>query len=136
MYISPLQVFAGDKASKSYFARAIDVDTRMAGFLIHVLKLYRPNVTCIVAPYEADAQLSYLSINNIVDCIISEDSDTIPYGCKNVIFKLDWQGNCKQLHIQKLFGTRISGFDLTVFTPEMLIAMCVAAGCDYLVGDF
>lgn len=37
-----------------------------------------------MAPYEADAQLAFLSRENIVDAVISEDSDLIPYGCKKV----------------------------------------------------
>jgi exonuclease-1 len=38
----------------------------------------------VVAPYEADAQLAYLSRNRMVDFVISEDSDTLPYGCRRV----------------------------------------------------
>jgi len=41
-------------------------------------------VRYLVAPYEADAQLAYLSMKGIVDVVISEDSDTIPYGCRRV----------------------------------------------------
>ena len=41
-------------------------------------------VLCTVAPYEADAQLSFLCRENLVDAVIGEDSDTIPYGCKEV----------------------------------------------------
>ena len=47
----------------------------------------------MVAPYEADAQLAFLSRMDIVDLVISEDSDTIVYGCKSVLFKLDKEGN-------------------------------------------
>lgn len=42
------------------------------------------NVDCIVAPYEADAQLAFLSREGIVDCVISEDSDLLVFGCKKV----------------------------------------------------
>jgi exonuclease-1 len=41
-------------------------------------------VRYLVAPYEADAQLAYLSMKGAVDVVISEDSDTIPYGCRRV----------------------------------------------------
>lgn len=40
----------------------------------------------IVAPYEADAQLAFLSRTGAVDVVITEDSDCLPYGCKKVIF--------------------------------------------------
>eukprot|EP01041_Mallomonas_annulata_P005736 gene5736-11598_t len=67
--------------ARQHFSRAVDVTPRMAAELIKICKQTRPSVTCIVAPYEADAQLAYLSINNLVDAVISEDSDTIPFGC-------------------------------------------------------
>lgn len=41
-------------------------------------------VDFIVAPYEADAQMTFLSINNLVDAVITEDSDLIPFGCSRV----------------------------------------------------
>lgn len=41
-------------------------------------------VECIVAPYEADAQLAYLSREGIVDLVITEDSDLLVFGCKQV----------------------------------------------------
>lgn len=46
------------------------------------------NVECIVSPYEADAQLGYLSQTGYVDVVISEDSDLLTFGCKKVLFKL------------------------------------------------
>ena len=41
-------------------------------------------VECIVAPYEADAQLAYLSKEGVVDLIITEDSDLLVFGCRKV----------------------------------------------------
>lgn len=50
--------------------------------LIQVLK--KEKVDYIVAPYEADAQMAFLSINKLVDAVITEDSDLIPFGCSRV----------------------------------------------------
>lgn len=50
------------------------------------------NIQYIVAPYEADAQLAYLYMNQIVDLVITEDSDLLAYGCEKVLFKLDTNG--------------------------------------------
>jgi exonuclease-1 len=50
-------------------------------------------VDCITAPYEADAQLAYLSKTGIAQLVISEDSDLIPFGCEKVLFKMDKVGN-------------------------------------------
>ena len=41
-------------------------------------------VECIVAPYEADAQLAFLSKSGIADVVITEDSDLLVFGCKKV----------------------------------------------------
>ena len=41
-------------------------------------------VDCIVAPYEADAQLAYLMKTGITEYTISEDSDLLVYGCEKV----------------------------------------------------
>jgi exonuclease-1 len=61
----------------------------MAAELISCLKTTRPAVKCIVAPYEADAQLAYLCRQDIVDGVVTEDSDAIPYGCKEVWSETD-----------------------------------------------
>lgn len=42
------------------------------------------NIDCIVSPFEADAQLSFFSLNKIVSCVITEDSDLLAYGCEKV----------------------------------------------------
>ena len=41
-------------------------------------------VDCIVAPYEADAQLAYLNKCGIAQVIITEDSDLLLFGCERV----------------------------------------------------
>ena len=43
----------------------------------------------VVAPYEADAQLAFLYREGIVDAVITEDSDLLPYGARRVFYKLD-----------------------------------------------
>lgn len=43
-------------------------------------------VDCLVAPYEADAQLAYLNKAGIVQAIITEDSDLLAFGCKKVLY--------------------------------------------------
>lgn len=50
-------------------------------------------VDCIVAPYEADAQLAYLTKSGFAQAVITEDSDLLAFGCKKV--------SCTQLlHLQ------------------------------------
>jgi exonuclease-1 len=88
----------------------------------------------VVAPYEADAQLSFLCAHNLVDGVISEDSDCIPYHCSSVLFKLDKRtGTCAHLSLRTLQtqSRQPDSFDLQGFSRAMLVAMCVASGCDY-----
>lgn len=40
----------------------------------------------IVAPYEADAQMAFMEREGLVDGIITEDSDMLVFGCRNVRF--------------------------------------------------
>jgi exonuclease-1 len=113
-------------------SRSIDITPRMAAQLMHVLRDHRPDVKYLVAPYEADAQLAYLSATGAVDAVITEDSDTLPYGCKHVIFKMDARsGLCQTIRLEEVFLTHIPGFDLRTFTQDMLLTMCIASGCDY-----
>lgn len=42
------------------------------------------NVDYIVAPYEADAQMAFMEREGLVDGIITEDSDMLVFGCRNV----------------------------------------------------
>lgn len=59
----------------------------MANELIQILKT--EGVEFVVAPYEADAQLAYLSRlepeKGGIVAVISEDSDLMAYGCNVVL---------------------------------------------------
>ena len=46
--------------------------------------LQQAGVPFIVAPYEADAQMAFLALNQRVHAVITEDSDMLPYGCPRV----------------------------------------------------
>ena len=61
----------------------------------------RIGVECIVAPYEADAQLAYLEKEGIVDLVITEDSDLLVFGCKRVLFKMDDVGNGNLIDLER-----------------------------------
>lgn len=100
----------------------------------------------LVAPYEADAQLAYLALNDIVDAIVTEDSDLIVYGCPRVlvttrprltfqiIYKLDKNGYGQQLLFSQLGNNSEKDLDLKSFTRENFRHMCIISGCDYLDG--
>jgi exonuclease-1 len=122
-------------AARNFYARAVDITPAMAAELIQILRTTRPSVSCLVAPYEADAQLSYLSDHGLIDIVVTEDSDSIPYACRDILFKLDRDGSCQRLILSDLSNQLIDKFDLRAFSEEMILVMCILSGCDYLVSD-
>ncbi|KAJ8558922.1 hypothetical protein ON010_g8527 [Phytophthora cinnamomi] len=107
--------------------RAVSVTNDMVMKLIAVLR--RMNITFYVAPYEADAQLAFMSRQKIVDVVISDDSDCVPYGVKTALFKLSPDGWGSELKRRSLGANEELSF--VGWTEEMFIQLCVLAGCDY-----
>lgn len=85
---------------------------------------------CIVAPYEADAQLAYLSLTGYVSVVISEDSDLLVYGCEQVLYKLDSTGHGSLIRLSDL--SACTSFDFRSWSQDRFCWMCVLSGCDYL----
>ncbi|XP_033332620.2 exonuclease tos isoform X2 [Megalopta genalis] len=113
---------------RNLLRRSIDVTHEMALQLIK--QCQKMNVDCIVAPYEADAQLAYLNISGIADVVITEDSDLTLFGCKKVFFKMDVYGHgtlVDQEHLHLAMGLQAEQFSMDSFRY-----MCILSGCDYL----
>ncbi|KAK7247222.1 hypothetical protein RIF29_42099 [Crotalaria pallida] len=110
------------------YQKAVDISPAIARDLIQVLK--QENVQYIVAPYEADAQMTFLAITKQVDAVITEDSDLIPFGCPRIIFKMDKFGQGVQFQYSMLEKNKELSFE--GFNRQMLLEMCILSGCDYL----
>jgi hypothetical protein len=106
------------------FQRCVDITPAMAHQVI--LTLRRCGVEFVVAPYEADAQLAYLAHRGDIACVITADSDLIPYGCANVFLKMDKLGNGHLIDTSRLVEV-LHGFD-----ADMLRIFCCLTGCDYM----
>ncbi|OMO83933.1 XPG/Rad2 endonuclease [Corchorus olitorius] len=106
----------------------------MAHQLIQILR--SENIEFVVAPYEADAQLAYLSTLEAekggVVAVITEDSDLLAYGCPATIFKMDRYGNGEELVLSNIFDSVTSKPSFRNFDKELFTGMCVLAGCDFL----
>ncbi|NXC39028.1 EXO1 Exonuclease, partial [Penelope pileata] len=123
------QLFREGKLSEARdcFARSVNVTHAMAH---EVIKAARTRgVDCIVAPYEADAQLAYLNKTGVVQAIITEDSDLLAFGCKKVFLKIDKFGNGLEIDQARLGNCKQLG---NIFTEEKFRYMCILSGCDYL----
>lgn len=74
------------KKAISLYKGSVSVKPYLLQALIHQLKAV--NVEFVIAPYEADSQLAYMSLSGYIHSIVTEDSDLIVYGCNNILFKL------------------------------------------------
>ncbi|NXO30799.1 EXO1 Exonuclease, partial [Cisticola juncidis] len=113
--------------AREYFGRSINITHAMAHEVIKAARAQ--GVDCIVAPYEADAQLAYLNKIGMVQAIITEDSDLLAFGCKKVFLKIDKFGNGLEIDQARLGNCKQLG---NVFTEEKFRYMCILSGCDYL----
>ncbi|XP_004463383.1 exonuclease 1 [Dasypus novemcinctus] len=113
--------------ARECFSRSINITHAMAHKVIKAAR--SQGVDCLVAPYEADAQLAYLNKAGIVQAIITEDSDLLAFGCKKVILKMDQFGNGLEIDQARLGMCKQLG---DVFTEEKFRYMCILSGCDYL----
>ncbi|XP_045443080.1 exonuclease 1 isoform X2 [Pipistrellus kuhlii] len=113
--------------ARDCFTRCVNITHAMAHKVIKAARAQ--GVDCLVAPYEADAQLAYLNKAGIVQAIVTEDSDLLAFGCKKVILKMDQFGNGLEIDQARLGMCRQLG---DVFTEEKFRYMCILSGCDYL----
>ncbi|WBW73991.1 exonuclease I Exo1 [Schizosaccharomyces osmophilus] len=112
------------------FSHCVDVTPEMAAKVIAALKEH--GISSIVAPYEADSQLVYLEKERIIDGIITEDSDMLVFGAKQVLFKMDSFGNCVKIQREDLFKKQ--EVDLRLLSDEKFRHMSIFSGCDYTDG--
>ncbi|XP_067844387.1 exonuclease 1 [Heptranchias perlo] len=113
--------------ARECFTRCVNITPAMAH---NVIKAARAKgMDCIVAPYEADAQLAYLNKIGIAQAVITEDSDLLAFGCKKVVLKVDKYGNGLEIDKAQFGKCKQLG---DVFTEEKFRYMCILSGCDYL----
>lgn len=117
-------------AAADHFAKAVDITPQLAHAVQAAASLL--GVEIIVAPYEADAQLAFLSRTAYVDAVISEDSDLLVYGCPEVLFKFDSaSGMCDRILERDVAGCL--GFP-THANGDFLKHVALLNGCDYCPG--
>ncbi|KAA0711085.1 Exonuclease 1 [Triplophysa tibetana] len=113
--------------ARECFTRCVNITPSMAHDVIKAARAR--GVDCVVAPYEADAQLAFLNKLGIAQAVITEDSDLLAFGCKKVILKMDKQGNGLEIDQCHLGRCKSLG---NIFTEEKFRYMCILSGCDYL----
>eukprot|EP00755_Sulcionema_specki_P010522 Sspe_Gene.46702::Locus_23413_Transcript_1_1_Confidence_1.000_Length_2314::g.46702::m.46702/K10746/EXO1; exonuclease 1 len=114
--------------ARTDFMTGLEVSPQLAHSVMKVLQSHC--VECIVAPYEADAQLAYLCHIGYIDMVMTEDSDLIAYLTPAVLFKVDHSGNGVLVRSSRL--TEVKDLSFTLFNPDMILTNFIMAGCDYL----
>jgi exonuclease-1 len=124
---------AGNKtlANFQYF-QSIDVSPAMAFYVKKRLEeIFASGLEFIVAPYEADSQLAYLSRIGYVDIVITEDSDLLAFGAQVILYKMGRSFDGVEYRL-KDFQTRCEEFDFSGWNHDRFIQFCILCGCDYL----
>jgi flap endonuclease-1 len=80
----------------------------------------------IKAPEEADSQCAYLSKNNLVHGVATEDMDILTFGTNRLLrkFSAKKKGNIIEIDLKKV----LSEMDITM---KQFIEMCILLGSDY-----
>lgn len=115
--------------AKQLMKQCVNITPELAHQLI--CELRRCRIDYVIAPYEADAQLTFLNLNGYVDLVISEDSDLLLFGCERVLYKMDANGNGMLVEKSKIPLCLGSG-GTTHFTHDKFRWACILSGCDYL----
>ena len=80
-------------------------------------------VPFIFAPEEADSQCAYLSHNNLVDYVASEDMDLLTFGTKKLL-KNFMKKDMYEIDLNTILSN-------SKFTMDQFIDLCILLGCDY-----
>ena len=74
--------------------------------------------------------MAYLCRNNIIEYVCTEDSDLIAYGCKKIIYKLNFKtGTCKIITSDTIFNDEKSPFFNWEYSQ--FLHFCILSGCDF-----
>lgn len=85
-----------------------------------------------MAPYEADAQMTYLEATGLVDGIITEDSDLLVFGARLVLFKFDTSGTVMAISRADFGQIHSSTVSFVGWSDKQFREMAVLSGCDYI----
>ncbi|KAG5858699.1 flap endonuclease-1 H3TH domain-containing protein [Encephalitozoon hellem] len=109
--------------AKGFMRQCITVTREIVSDIAKMLE--RINVEYIISPYESDAQLCYLQRVGYIDCILTEDSDLIPYGSNRILYKFDC-AFVQEFTRDCLTEARGKDFE------ENILDISILSGCDYL----
>ncbi|CAO3635925.1 unnamed protein product [Mucor fragilis] len=98
-----------------------------------IRKLKEKTIQCIVAPYEAAAQLTHLAKTGKVAAVVTENAenaDLLAFGCPNFIYNLDASGHGIGICMDKVISNSKS--PLCGYDAETIRHISILSGCNYL----
>lgn len=132
-HASAMELFEKGKFedANKLFTQAIDISPAMACFVKTQLEsIFGERLAFLVAPYEADSQLAYLSKVGLADIIVTEDSDLLVFGAARMLYKLDKDFNGFEVSLSRL--NECAEFSFEGWSHDKFIFFCIVSGCDYL----
>ncbi|XP_027197152.2 exonuclease tos [Dermatophagoides pteronyssinus] len=114
-----------EREARWLMRQCVDVTFEMCRQVIECCR--KENIDCLVAPFEADAQITYLVNNNLADYAITEDSDLLAFGCKRALYKLDRETERGRMVDISRLDRCFKNLDWKKFQ-----LMCILSGCDYI----
>ena len=110
---------------KKYYNLCSSITQKEYNDIIKLIKLF--GFTYIFSKEEADSQCAYISKKGFVDYVISDDSDLLLFGCKNIIknFTLNEKKKMKVINLSKIL-------DETKLKMKSFIQLGILLGCDYV----
>ena len=132
-----LDIQGNHEEAKKFFGKSMVISSKMINLFIEIL--HKLDIEVIIAPYEADAQISYLCKEGIADFGVSEDSDIVVFGWPTLVCKLQPSGDWSVIRIneiwEKSFKTKWKDkglLELAQFNHEVFVFVWIMSGCDYL----
>lgn len=104
-----------------YMQQSVTITQSQMNECIDVAALF--GIPVIDAIEEADSQCAYLSKNNLVDYVASEDMDMLPFGTKILVRNIG-----KKTQVQISLDVILTKLNIT---HEQFVEICILLGCDY-----
>ncbi|KAG8073932.1 hypothetical protein GUJ93_ZPchr0006g42684 [Zizania palustris] len=119
------QVYLGNERRKLE-SHAESVSSEMFAECQELLQMF--GLPYIIAPMEAEAQCAYMEMNNLVDGVVTDDSDVFLFGARNVYKNIFDDRKYVETYLMKDIESELG------ITREQLIRMALLLGSDYTEG--
>ncbi|KAL5679512.1 hypothetical protein ACJX0J_005897, partial [Zea mays] len=119
------QIYLGHERRKLE-SHAESVSSEMFAECQELLQMF--GLPYIIAPMEAEAQCAYMEINNLVDGVVTDDSDVFLFGARNVYKNIFDDRKYVETYFMKDIESELG------LSREQLIRMALLLGSDYTEG--